>query len=231
MRKALFYIAILILLLGCGKNSSAPDTAKIPTSAKLIFPFENFLCNEGANITPTESTVLFEWKEGENTDKYELVLKNLTTQKFTSYSTADTRIPIVLERLTPFKWYVVSKSNSVTDTAHSEIWKFYNAGPATTSYAPFPAEILSPAMAETITTAADVISLDWVGSDVDDDIVGYDVYFGTSDSPPIIETDLKESILNNVSITPDTVYYWRIITKDSTGNTSDSGVYQFKILK
>lgn len=230
MKKALFFLSIYFLLFGCGKDNSAPAKSQKPTAAKLIFPFENFLCNVGTDITPTESTILFEWEKGENNDKYELILKNLTTGAFTSYPTTNTEIPIVLERLTPFKWYVISKSNFVIDTTHSATWKFFNAGAAVASYAPFPAEILSPAMAAKITTTASVITLDWTGSDVDNDIVGYDVYFGTTDSPSMIETDLKESILNNVSIQRNTIYYWKIITKDASGNKSDSGVYQFKIL-
>lgn len=230
MKKVLFFTSLIFLLHGCSKDKSAPPLPQSPTPVQLVFPYENYLCNIGTDITATESTVLFEWEEAENTDQYELILNNVTTGNITSHQTSDLKIPIVLDRNTPFKWYVISKSSAVTDTAQSATWKFFNAGAATESYAPFPAEIVSPAMAATIATTANVIALDWNGSDVDNDIIGYDVYFGTSASPPIIETDVEESILNDVSILPDTIYYWKIVTKDSTGNSSDSGVFQFKIL-
>ena len=47
-------------------------------------------------------------------------------------------------------------------------------------------------MSKSITTTSNTISLDWNGSDVDDDIIGYDVYFGTTATPGIIESDLIE---------------------------------------
>ncbi len=229
MKKAFTFIFFICIILGCSDDNSFPDLPKIPSVTKLIFPYESSVCNVGTNITANESTVLFEWEEGVYTDNYELKLRNLETNDLTSHYSSDPEISIVLKRGTPYEWFVISTSNSVIDTAQSATWKFYNAGEAIESYAPFPAEIISPTMAETITTTASELTLDWNGSDVDDDIVGYDVYFGTSTSPEIIQNDITESILNNVSISFNTIYYWKIITKDSRGNTSDSGIYQFKI--
>ena len=230
MKKVLYFLSLILLFNGCSKDSSVTEVPKIPTAAKLVFPFENSLCNEGANITATESTVLFEWEEGENTDNFELKLRNLTTGDISSHETTNAEISIVLQRANPYDWYVISKSNSVSEPAQSEAWKFYNAGDGVQAYAPFPAQIISPVMAESIATTANVITLDWNGNYVDDDIIGYDVYFGVTASPEIIQTDVIESILNNVPISPNTIYYWQIITKDSQGNKSDSGVLQFKIL-
>jgi hypothetical protein len=198
--------------------------------ANLIFPYENSLCTEGTNVTQLESTVLFEWEKDQYTDNYELKLKNLNTGDLSSHKTNSTEISITLKLATPYEWYIISTSNSVSEIVQSATWRFYNAGVAIESYAPFPAEIISPTMAEIITTTESEINLNWSGSDVDNDIIGYDVFFGRTTTPEIIKSDLNESILKNVSITPNTIYYWKIITKDSHGNKSDSGVYQFKIL-
>lgn len=230
MKKAIFLLSLLFLLYGCGEENPVPVVPENPAVATLVFPYENSLCNEGTNITATESTVLFEWKASEYTDMYELTLKSLTTGTITSHQTSKTEISIILNRGTPYSWYVISKSNTVSVTARSATWKFYNAGEAIRSYAPFPAEIISPAMAVTINAAAGVITLDWNGNDVDGDIAGYDVYFGTTATPSIFRSDLSESILNNVPVSSNTIYYWKIITKDLRGNKSDSGVFQFKIL-
>jgi hypothetical protein len=230
MKKALFLISLLFLLNRCGKEDPVPDVPENPTIANLVFPYENSLCNEGTNITASESTVLFEWEAGEYADKYVLNLKNLTTGVITTHQTSDTEIPVILFRGTPYSWYVVSKSNSVAATATSAIWKFYNAGEGVRSYAPFPAEILIPSMASTVNSVSGMITLDWNGSDVDGDIEGYDVCFGTTTTPGIIYSNVNESILNNVPVSSNTIYYWEIITKDSHGNKSYSGVYQFKVL-
>jgi hypothetical protein len=229
MKKVVLILCIISLFTNCG-DDNIPEVPKNPVMANLIFPYENSLCTEGTNVTQLESTVLFEWEKDQYTDNYELKLKNLNTGDLSSHKTNSTEISITLKLATPYEWYIISTSNSVSEIVQSATWRFYNAGVAIESYAPFPAEIISPTMAEIITITESEINLNWSGSDVENDIIGYDVFFGTTTTPEIIQSDLNESILKNVSITPNTIYYWKIITKDSHGNKSDSGVYQFKIL-
>ena len=232
MKKALIIFGLIILNYGCSSNNDSDSMETVvsndPSSARLVFPHENSLCNEGTNITDTHSTVLFEWWASNNTDAYVLTLKNLSTGNITTHETTSTEISIVLDRATQYQWFVTSKSNAVSTLAQSSTWQFYNAGEGIQNYAPFPAEIIYPVMAETVVTAANEITLEWDGDDVDDDIMDYDVYFGTENPPGIYASDLVEDNLI-VSIAPDTIYYWKIITKDSQGNSSDSGVYQFKV--
>jgi len=230
MKKEVFLIYLILILFACNKGNSDLTTSRNPTVVNLIFPFENSECNVGTDSTETESTVIFEWSAGLNTDEYELSLTNLSTGDSTTHTTSEINISIRLIRSTPYSWYIISKSNTAETTAQSVKWKFYNAGEGIISYAPFPAEITSPSMSETVTTAANTITLEWIGSDVDNDITGYDVYFGTTDTPDIIESDLEESPLNGVSISSNTVYYWKVISKDAHGNKSDSGIYQFKVI-
>jgi len=233
MKKPLFFFSLVLILCNCSSDSdndvNIQETPGNPGATNLIFPFENSLCNVGTNITITESTVLFEWETGASTNSYEVELTNLTTGNTTTHPTTDTQTPIVLSRGTPYSWFVTSKSDAVTETAQSATWKFYNAGDAIESYAPFPAEAISPVMAESVRTTANEITLDWDGNDVDDDIVGYDVYFDTTPTPEIVVNDIEESTFN-VSILSNTIYYWKITTKDSRGNRSNSEVFQFKIL-
>lgn len=187
------------------------------------------MCNVGTNLTPTESTVLFEWEGSENTDNYELMLTDVSTSTTDSHQTTETKIPIVLRRGIAYKWYVISRSNSIADTAHSATRKFFNAAAAPQTYAPFPAEIVSPAMADIVSASAGEITLTWSGSDVDNDIEGYDVYFDIAEDPVIFQSDISDTVLNKVPVMPNTIYYWKVVTTDSSGNSSDSGVIQFKV--
>jgi len=231
MKKLLHIFMIIFFLIGCQKDDQeSTQIKKYPTQALLIFPYENSECNEGTNITNTQSTVLFEWFSAENTDEYELIISNLSTSEKNSFITSESKIPIVLERATPYAWYVVSKSNEVDSTARSETWKFYNAGEGIESYAPFPAEIITPSMAESITPSSNGIILDWNGSDVDNDIIGYDVYLSTTNPPGLFESKIQESVLMDIQVESNTIYYWSITTKDAHGNSSGSGIFQFKIL-
>ena len=150
MKKFLIYIFLGTVLLNCsgggvdGGETPEPEPKK-PTAATLSFPNQNSECTEGTNITDTNSTVLFKWNAGANTDSYELILKNLETGVSTTHTASINEKSIELLRATPYSWYIVSKSSAVPDTATSGTWKFYNAGAGIINYAPFPATAVTPA--------------------------------------------------------------------------------------
>jgi len=73
------------------------------------------------------------------------------------------------------------------------------------------------------------VTLEWNGSDVDNDIVVYDVYFGTENLPSLNTNDITDSQII-LPVSSNTIYYWNIITRDSEGNTSESGVFQFRVM-
>lgn len=230
MKNKLFIFSIIVLLLGCEKDDPRPETRQATLEAvTLVFPLKNSECNVGRDITDSTSTVRFEWRSALNADEYELVLTNLATDEVSNYTTAQDTIPIVLQRAMPYSWYVISRSSEADSAAQSSVWNFYNSGDGIQSYAPFPAEIITPKMSASITAPSGTITLDWEGNDVDDDIVGYDVYFGTTDPPSLFESDLSESDLNGVQVDPDVIYYWSVTTKDAFGHQSSTRVFQFVV--
>jgi hypothetical protein len=225
----LLNITFLMIACGGGDDDSSPDPEPVvnnPTAATLIFPESNSECTEGTNITATESTIEFKWSGAMYADTYSLELKDLSAGSVTKLATSNTKIAITIKRGTPYSWSVISKSNKISNTAKSSTNKFYNAGVGAESYAPFPAELIAPEMGAQV--EGNVISLDWSGSDIDNDIESYDVYFGESKTLEIHSANVKESILNNVEITSGKTYYWKVKTKDATGNVSTSDVFSFK---
>lgn len=220
---------MLIFLSSCSSGGGGDELVerKEPTVAVLVFPIADSECTEGTNKTTTESTIKFEWTPGKNTDNYGLIVKNLSTGLSTTYSTSQTYYELKLNRGIGYSWYVVSSTNGSSVKATSETRKFYNAGEGSSSYAPFPAESVSPKMNDIVNGST--TTLDWSATDVDNDIVSYEVFFGTTSSPESYKINLTESILNNVSIVSGTTYYWKIVTKDSKGNTSISDVFKFKV--
>lgn len=232
--RVLFIALLLVCFNACSKSDTGgdgrenpPQTSTPPSATTLVFPNNNSECTEGTNFTTTESTVDFEWNESANTDTYNLVLKDLDAQITTTYSSSSTILAVKIKRGNPYSWYVVSKSNSSAQTANSATWKFYNAGEAVVSYAPFPAEVVSPAINFNVDAGA--ITLEWSASDVDNDIENYDVYFGEENPPAEYTTNVTETALENVSVTSGKTYYWQILTRDTSGNTSLSDVFSFNV--
>jgi hypothetical protein len=244
MKRGILIISVILILMGCGKggsnsnptpggsttNGGGTTSIPAPAQASLTLPAQNTVCTTGTVTSSTESTIQFTWNASANTDSYDLYLKNLLTSITTTQNTTSTQLNVTLLRNTPYSWYIVSKSTKTATTAQSDTWKFYNAGPGTITYSPFPAEIISPTFAQNVTATAGTVNLTWKGSSVNPGtITAYDVYFGTTTSPAILKSGVTDSFLNNVSVTSNTTYYWKVITKDILGNTSDSGIYQFSV--
>ena len=66
---------------GSGSSDNGPDPVPVPAplAATLIFPDNNTECNEGEVVNDTQSRVTFQWNASQNTDSYEVNLKNLNT--------------------------------------------------------------------------------------------------------------------------------------------------------
>lgn len=228
---------VLFGILSCGGGGSdtpgstptpspTPE-ATAPKAATLVFPENNTTCNEGAIVNDAVSKVNFQWNAAEDTDSYELRLKNLDTDVTTVHASSASNTTIDLDRGVPYSWFVKSKSNTVTATATSATWKFYNQGPGVESYAPFPAEVVSPVRGSTI-SGATTVSLVWTGSDVDEDIASYEVYVGTI-APPTNSVATTSATTTAIEVEVGKTYYWRVKTIDETGQNSLSELFEFKV--
>lgn len=230
MKRLAFGLYFIVLFLGCtdttddGIITNAQDEL---VGVQLVFPQENAFCNQGTNLTPTQSTVFFEWQPNDNAESYNLTIENLSTNVVSDFETSDFIFPVTIDRATPFRWSVsYSHQNEIKESA---IWNFYNAGEGIQTYSPFPAQIIAPTMAQSI-SATNTVTLGWSGNDVDNDITSYDVYFGTNNPPSLNASEILVNELT-VPVTSGTIYFWNVITKDAAGNSSESGMYQFRILE
>ncbi|WBU90055.1 hypothetical protein [Cellulophaga omnivescoria] len=208
-----------------GTDTPAPTAAPKPTT--LVFPENNTECNEGTIVSDRQSSVEFSWSDAADTDSYEINIKNLNTGNTITKTVTTTFNAVIIDRGTPYEWFVTSKASGTTETATSDVWKFYNQGIGTENYAPFPADAINPTRGATIATTNEV-SLKWSGEDVDDDIVDYEILFGT-DNTPTTSIGVTTETTINTNVTTNTIYYWRVITKDNEGNTSNSEIFEFKV--
>jgi len=235
MRKGILIIILFSVILGCKKSKKGdapepnPPVPEIPAPAKALLtaPAQNEACITGTDISASQSSVTFTWSAAANAESYDVVIKNLLTNTSSTHAATQTTLQIPLLKGTPYSWYVKAKTTKTTSTSQSDIWKFYNSGNAQTSYAPFPAEAINPAFGTNV--LAGKVTLKWTGSDVDDDIVSYAIYLGITSTPALLNGNVAVKELPDVTVSANTTYYWKVVTKDSAGNTSDSGVFQFKV--
>lgn len=224
------YLVLCLFAFGCSKNPDPqPPTPQVPATTKaiLLSPANNEVCYSGVVLSRDTSQVSFKWSASPSVESYSIVITNLSSGKSSTLAGLKSAEAVVkLDRNIPYSWLVKTKSNINGEILESDTWKFYNSGEGISSYAPYPAQLLSPAMNQNAISLAGKLNLSWAGSDPDKDISGYDVYFGTSATPPLLKAK-QESSPYSVSVTVGTTYYWKIITKDSKGNESESETYNF----
>jgi hypothetical protein len=224
----------IVFLVSCGGSDPGPapmpvPVIKTPGKSVLIGPANARTCEEGTNITATQSTVAFSWNSTSDTESYELRITNLNTSEVvTQTGITTTSSTATLTRGIPYSWSITSKNKGATTTV-SDIWKFYLAGVGVTNYAPFPAAAVSPLPGTTVTPTNGKVTLTWDTSDVDGGTLTHTLYLDTVDGKqiPLAANSNLTVKTKEVSVAANTVYYWRVATSDGT-NTATSIVYSFK---
>ena len=227
MRKILPGLIIFSLLQACESDSDLLDRLVPSATINLTFPEHLSTCTEGTSISETESEVPFSWEALENISTYKVHVTDLRTNEENVWESTENTLIISLMKGTPYSWYVTSVANP--DKVRSENSIFYNAGPGLESFVPYPATAVSPVTGASISVTSTTVNLTWNASDEDDDIIGFDLYFGETDNPAIFEEDIEESRYFEIPVSAGQTYYWKVVTKDSAGHESTSPVFAFTV--
>tara|TARA_R110002020_G_scaffold91560_2_gene222292 strand:+ start:27705 stop:28403 length:699 start_codon:yes stop_codon:yes gene_type:complete len=229
IKTPLISAVILLLFCACGKDGDLwNEEEDVPGQALLVFPDNNEECTQGNTLSPTENEIVFMWEPSLATDSYELFLTNLFTSETQQFESEVPTLTATLLRGTPYSWYVVSRATDVEETAQSETWAFYNAGPGVEFFIPFPAEAVSPVNGRLLQRTT-TVTLEWSAADLDGDITYYDIFFGESDPPILVESDHGGTTLENIPVVPGNTYYWKVVTKDQRNNSSTSETFTFTV--
>ena len=236
-----FSFIFTLLLVSCGGGGGddsgggggvdPPPPPPTPAKATLVAPANNKTCETGTSVSDTQSTVTFNWNASANTNTYDVRITNLNTSTATNKNgVASTSTTATLDKGVPYSWRVTSKNTSSTTTTPSDLWKFYLAGDGVVNYAPFPADLKTPASGSTVTLSEGKATFSWDGSDPDSgDTLSYTVYVDKVDgkqTPTSALSDLSSESVD-VELEASSTYYWRVKTSDGT-NASYSIVYSFK---
>ena len=71
------------------------------------------------------------------------------------------------------------------------------------------------------------LTLSWNCSDPDGNPLTYDVYFGTSNNPPITSSNQSAASFNPGQLNNNATYYWKIVAKDNQGHTTSGPIWNF----
>jgi hypothetical protein len=136
--------------------------------------------------------------------------------------TSTTYDPGTLNYNTKYYWKIVSKDNRGGQTT-GPVWNFTTgAQPNNPPYTPS-----NPSPSNGATKQSIDVDLGWTGGDPDGDPVTYDVYFGTSSSPPLVSPGQASTTYDPGTLSYNTKYYWKIVSKDNRGGQTTGPVWNF----
>jgi hypothetical protein len=231
MKKFLFIAIIGLVITSCGGGGSDDPTPppvvenKAPSTPSLVDPTNNKLCINNA--------VTFQWNastdpEG-NPISYKVeVAKNNTFSPIADTKTATTTsTTISLEKGVAYYWRVTAIDSKNASSSPSSVFSFYTEGLGVSNYIPFSPELVAPNLGATVQTAT--ATLQWNASDVDNDALTYDVYFGTAPSPTtVVSANQSAKSYTTTTLTASSTYYWKIVVKDGKGGQTTGQVWNFK---
>jgi len=105
----------------------------------------------------------------------------------------------------------------------SPIWSF------TTIYIPnnIPIEPFNPFPEDNSTGNSINVDLGWECSDPDGDPLTYDIYFGTTNTPPLVASNVSITSYDPGTLNEYTGYYWRIYARDNKGGLHAGPTWNF----
>lgn len=210
--RILSYILCVVFLTGLGCEGGFEPENNL-TDIQLILPINNEQCL-GTNLANGRIRVEFDWSAGDAATSYTVEYEDTVTNESFIENSTESTVDIDLEPGTLYRWRVVSRDDS-GNSRTSEEFSFYTEGLATENHIPFPA-------VTAITANGDgTYTLSWVGTDLDDDIAHFNVFFSNENPPSQL---LSETILEStsVNVASGETYYLNVRTVDENGNFSDS---------
>ena len=206
----------MISCRGGSTEENTPNNLVIATT--LLTPSDNQVC--------TELPVALSWQSVPNATSYRLTvnkMENGTESLVSTFSTANTTYSLNnLEKGKLYKWKI--ETIGTQNSKISNVFQFQTESTAVINHAPFAPELVSPLMGSVISNN----TVSWKCTEPDNEALTYDVYLGISAE----STVLKKSGLTNTSfqftgLSANTIYYWKIVAKDTHSNFSIGQVWYF----
>jgi len=234
MKKIIYSLTILsIVLWSCGGGGGGGDTPPTPTPTNhapttptLSYPTNNLLC--------IENPVICKWNASTDVDQGAVITYLVEVAKNSAFTdgkqtftgtTIEQSVP--LEENIAYYWRVKATDNENASSSYSTVYKFFTYGEGITNHIPFAPELVAPGLNAIVAGAPTTTNLQWTASDVDNDTLTYDVYFGTTNPTALVTTDLNTTSFE-VNLVASTDYYWKVVVKDGQGGQTIGQVWTFK---
>ncbi|MPM13317.1 hypothetical protein SDC9_59673 [bioreactor metagenome] len=154
---------------------------------------------------------------------YDVYFGTAASPAFVTNTTSTTFSTPYLSASTTYYWKIVPK-NAVGDAVGAATWSFSTSA---TNPVPGLATYNSPANGATGQNCCGV-ALSWTEPAISgcNAATSYDVYFGTSATPPFV-SNISGTTFNTGALSTSTTFYWKIVPKNSFGTASGAVTRSF----
>ncbi|MDR9458251.1 MAG: fibronectin type III domain-containing protein [Salegentibacter sp.] len=226
------YIFISLLIMACsGEKIDDPvekepikekPANKAPSAPKLLLPVANLACSF--------STLNFEWETSTDPEGKEVSYKLEISESedfkelFDQRQINHTSVSLSLEKGSTYYWKVQAIDQEGARSDYSEIRSFFTEPSLTYNSIPQNPNSETPSNNSTVDQSS--VLLEWSSKDEDGDSLKFDIYFGTTEEPPLYEQDLVETSFE-VNLNNGTTYFWQVVAKDDKGAGAIGPIWTF----
>jgi hypothetical protein len=129
--------------------------------------------------------------------------------------------PGTQQYLTQYFWRIVARDTKGAE-ASGPTWSYTTGGPNAAPTAPTNPQPADAAIGQPIN-----VKLGWQASDPENKPLTFDVYFGTSASPPLVAANVSSMAYDPGPLATSTIYTWRIIARDNLQLETSGALWSF----
>lgn len=229
MKTFIYILTISLSLLSCGGGDDNPPIPEpinnSPSKPSAVAPSNNLLC--------IDNNVTFEWTECTDPDgdaisyQLEIATDNQFTQNVQTRSNITAlSVLLTLEKGVAYYWRVKAVDSKNMAGEPSNTFQFYTEGNGVSNHLPFSPSVITPKLYASVSSAS--ATLEWSASDVDNDPLTFDIYFGTDNPPVNIVSENQTANTFDVDLSASTNYFWKVVAKDDKGGITNGQVWNFK---
>ncbi|HEX6790463.1 MAG TPA: FlgD immunoglobulin-like domain containing protein [Candidatus Krumholzibacteria bacterium] len=124
--------------------------------------------------------------------------------------------------LTTYYWRIVARDPKGAESS-GPVWYYTTKSPDEPPNVPGVPKPADGATAQPINTA-----LSWYADDPENQSLNFDVYFGPTDTPPLIADHVATKSYTPGLLATSTVYRWRVVSRDPAGHETSSPLWSFR---
>jgi len=206
-----------------GEESSWSDTFTVTISNNV--PYEPSDPNPENKEIEVNVGADLSWTGGDpdacDAVTYDVYFGTTSSPSYVDTVTVEVYDPGTLDHSTTYYWKIVAQDSNGGLTA-GPLWNF------TTIENTAPYEPSAPYPTNGSIDVPITVVVNWTGGDPDpDDIVTYDVYFGTNSSPALVENNISDASYAPGTLEYETTYYWQIVAWDNIGQSTEGPLWEF----